>query len=468
MIKLLPKETGKEFRGARKRWSLKKFVNTKKTDACWGSGFVSCAGLLMVIVLGAGCATPSLMPTPNLYGRTSDNPFADVPSAFRTNTVDILYLTDRMTDGSSTNGPKYGFRRSLSLAFGMTTVRIGSAKAGSWDDLVTASRSTERHTRIPMSTVGTREVARFPPVPTREVEHNGQFVESPESVDTRLSAETSLKALLAERLALTPKKEVYVFIHGTGSDFSSPMYVMAGLWHFMGRCGVPVVYTWPSSGSGDSLGGYDYDRESSEFTIYHLKQFLRLLAACPGIEKVHIIAHSRGTDIVLTAIRELSIEIRASGGNTRKALKLGCLVLAAADMDLEVSTQRVSAERLMQVPEQMVLYVSSTDLRLRLANYFFGSKNRLGQSHAGDKTPRRADLLKHLPGIQFIDARVAGSGRGSHFYFYDHPAVSSDLILLLRDNRSPGIGNGRPLAIEADGLWRINQDYPATDSRSHR
>ena len=419
------------------------------------------------MVLATGCAAgPTLMPTPNLYGHTPDNPFADVPPAFRTNTVDVLYLTDRAPDGDPAKDPKYGFRRSLSLAFGMTTVRIG--KDVSWDDLVTVSRSAERHMRVPMSTVETREVGRFPPVPTREVEQDGQWVESPESVEARLAAEARLKALVAERLALTPKKEVYVFIHGTGSDFASPTYVMAGLWHFMGRCGVPVVYTWPSSGSGDSLGGYDYDRESSEFTVYHLKQFLRLLAACPGVEKVHIIAHSRGTDTALAAIRELNIEIRASGGDTRKVLKLGCFVLAAADMDLEVSTQRVSAERLMRVPEQMVLYVSPTDLRLRLASFFFGSKDRLGQSHVGDQTPRRAELLRHLPDIQFIDARVAGSGCGSHFYFYSHPAVSSDLILLLRDNRGPGAENGRPLAREAGGLWRIDQDYPAPAQGTHR
>jgi esterase/lipase superfamily enzyme len=338
----------------------------------------------------------------------------------------------------------------------------------SWDDLVAASRSAERRARVSMSMVETHEAGRFPPVPTREVEKDGQWVESPESVDARLATEARLKALLAERLALTPRKEVYVFIHGTGSDFATPMYVMAGLWHFMGRCGVPTVYTWPSGGSGKSIGGYDYDRESSEFTVYHLKQALRLLAACPEVRKVHLIAHSRGTDTALTAIRELNIEIRASGGDTRKALKLGCFVLAAADMDLDVSTQRVSAERLMRVPEQMVLYVSPTDLRLRLASYFFGSKDRLGQAHVGDRTPQRSELLAHLPNIQFIDARVAGSGNGSHFYLCDHPAISSDLILLLRDNCGPGAQNGRPLAEEAGGLWRIDQDYPVPVQRRLR
>jgi len=426
-------------------------------------------GLLMLVansmVLTAGCAGPALiytlMPTPNLYARTPDNPFADVPPALRTNTVDVLYVTDREPEGDPAKDPQYGSRRSKSLAFGMAIVRIG--KDVSWDDLVTASRSAERHVSLPMSTVETREMGRFPPVPTREVERNGQFEESPESVDARVTAEARLKALVAERLGLSPKKEVYVFIHGVGSDFSEPTYVMAGLWHFMGRCGVPVAYTWPAGGGGGPLQGYNYDRESSEFTVFHLKQFLRLLASCPGVEKVHILAHSRGTDTAITALRELAIEVRASGGDTRKTLKIGCFVLAAADIDLEVSTQRISAERLMRVPEQMAMYVSPTDTTLGMADWLFDSKQRLGESQeAGPLTRRRTELLQHLPDIQFIDVRVGGSGAGGHDYFYSHPGASSDLILLLRDNRRPGAENGRPLAREAGGLWRIDPDYPAT------
>ena len=422
-----------------------------------GSGAAGLAVLLLVL-MGAGCATPSLMPTPNLYGPTTADPFAGVPPALRSSSVDVLYATDRAPEGGPDQEPRYGHRRSLSLAFGMTSVRIGENM--SWDDLVAVSRSTRRRRRVPLSLAGTREAGRFPPVPTREVAKDGSWIEAPESVAARRAAEARLQALVVERLALTPKKEVYVFIHGTGSDFANPAYVMAGLWHFMGRLGVPMAYAWPSSGRDGTLGGYAYSRESSEFTVYHLKQFLRLLGACPGVEKVHIIAHSRGTDTVLAALRELNIEIRAAGGETRKVLRLGCIVLAAADMDLEVSTQRVSAERLMRVPEQMVLYVSTTDLRLRLARFFFGGKRRLGQSQVGDRTPRRAELLKHLPDIQFIDARAALSGRGSHFYFYSDPAVSSDLILLMRDNRGPGAAEGRPLAREAGGLWRIDRGYP--------
>jgi esterase/lipase superfamily enzyme len=412
------------------------------------------------MILATGCGGPALMPTPNLYTLTPDNPFTDVPPPLRTNTLDILYATDRAPTGDPAKDPLYGIERSKSLAFGTARVRIGKEDL-SWDDLVTASRSAQRPASLSMRLVETREVGRFPPVPTPQVERDGHLVESPESVDARLAAETRFKALVADRLALTPKKEVYIFIHGTGSDFKEAACVMAGLWHFMGRSGVPMLYTWPAGGGGDTMLGYPYDRESSEFTVYHLKQFLRLVASCPGVEKVHILAHSRGCDTALAALRELNIEILASGGDTRKVLKIGCLVLAAADLDQEVSTQRVGAEHLMRVPEQMVLYISPTDARLRLADLLFGSKDRLGQAPASTLILRRNELLRNLPDIQFIDARIAGSTFGSHNYFYSHPAVSSDLILLLRDNRRPGAENGRPLTSEAVGLWRIDPDYPA-------
>jgi esterase/lipase superfamily enzyme len=293
-------------------------------------------------------------------------------------------------------------------------------------------------------------------------------VDAPEVVVARRAAEDRLKALVAERLALTPKKEVYIFVHGTGSNFEESTYVLAGLWHFMGRCGVPVVYAWPAGGGSDYARGYAYDRESGEFTVYHLKQFLCVLAACPGVEKVHILAHSRGTDTVMAALRELNIEIRASGGDTRKALKLGCLVLAAADIDTEVSSQRVAAEHLMRVPEQMVLYVSVTDFRLNMGDVFFGSQSRLGQLDPSNMTARQLEALRNLPEIQFIDARIAGSWDWSHFYFCHHPAVSSDLILVLRDSRRAGAQYGRPLAGDGGSLWRIDKDYPVPAQGTHK
>ena len=76
---------------------------------------------------------------------------------------------------------------------------------------------------------------------------------------------------------------------------------MAELWHFLGRIGVPIIYTWPAGYPG--LFGYTYDRESSEFTVNHFRELLTLMAGFPEIEKINLIAHSRGTDIAVTKDR---------------------------------------------------------------------------------------------------------------------------------------------------------------------
>ena len=61
---------------------------------------------------------------------------------------------------------------------------------------------------------------------------------------------------------------------------------------------------------------------------------------------------------------------------------------------------------------------------------------------------------------QIVDSRVSGTGFISHDYFHSNPAVSSDLILLLRYHRLPGAENGRPLGHEESGFWFINDSYP--------
>ena len=69
--------------------------------------------------------------------------------------------------------------------------------------------------------------------------------------------------------------------------------------------------------------------------------------------------------------------------------------------------------------------------------------------------------LSALKGFTMIDCQVKGYST-SHDYAFAHPAVVSDLILLLRDDRSPGAENGRPLTPTFKGVWQINDDYLRT------
>ena len=237
---------------------------------------------------------------------------------------------------------------------------------------------------------------------------------------------------------------------------------MSEIWHFMGREGVPITYTWPAGGGG-LLRGYTRDRESGEFTTFHLKNSIRLLASFPEVESLHIIAHSRGTDVTLTALRELLIEIRASNKNPLEVLKIQNIVLAAPDLDLSITMQRVAAEHLGAAARRMTIYTSPNDKAISLAEFLFGGLIRLGQLDLLLLGDDLMDAAASVGGTNLAIIEYTGSRSGSfgHSYFRENPAVASDLILALRYDRDPGVENGRPLKRVGPIFWQIDDDYLA-------
>lgn len=407
----------------------------------------------------SGCASsPQLMPTPNLYADGLVDPFLQVPAALRTNSVDVLYLTDRQPEEDLPGKRKYGYKRSRSMAFGKSTVQFGENV--SWDDLVKASRSRERDVDLTMTVPSVVESGRFLPTPRNIIEMPGS-ADAQASDQHQKDAEALFHKTLAQQMSHTRIKEVYLFVHGFANTFEDGVTTIAQLWHFFGREGVPVAYTWPAGSPG--VLAYMYDRESSEFTVFHLKQALKLIAACPEVQKVHILCHSRGTDVVSSAVRELHLELAGTTGNvltTRAALKLGTVVLAAPDMDLDVTIQRIATARVGRVAERIVMYVHKNDKALTLSNWLFSGLTRLGEIRSDMFAPEEIHALRVTGAPQIIEARVSSSGAFGHDYFHSNPAVSSDLILLMRYGFSAGPGSGRPLNVNQEGFWVIEDGYP--------
>ena len=439
--------------------------------------------LAVLSLQGIGCQT-ELMKTPNLYRTPESNPFAQVPPALQKNTVEVLFGTDRQPEQTREGKLGFSYQRSRSLMVGACTVEIG--KDLSWDELVRQSLATSRDRALPVRAVRLDQIARYPeePLPFRKASGSAaakrpdsgpasggpspnpgpfSFEEDPAALAEQAEAESTFRQALSERLRATPRKEVFVLVHGVGTSLEDASCVMAQLWHYMGRIGVPVVYSWPAGYSHGTIQRYTRDRESGEFTIYHLKQFLRAVASCPDVEKVHVLAHSRGTDIATTALRELNIEYRAAGKQTQRELKLGNVVLIAADMDYEVLTQRFGAERLFFVSQRFTFYLSESDKAMGAAEWLFSSARRVGAVRPGaDLDPRQTKALAEFPQqVQLIQVWVHGDSFG-HSYFYTSPAVVSDLILLLRDEADPGAEHGRPLVRRQGSFWELRDPYPLT------
>jgi esterase/lipase superfamily enzyme len=429
-----------------------------------GLALLPCA---LLLVLAAGCGGRELIPTPNLYVGSGEDPFAAVPEPFQNNQVDVLYATDRTrveTDGGSV---QYDYGRSYSLAFGSATMTLGEDVP--WEALVAASRTDDREVSLPLSLARVEEKGRFPATPLPLVDrqegaadpqgYGDNGVPDPAALARHAEVAEALRSELRERLALTPVKEAYVFVHGYNNTFEDAVSVIAELWHFLGRQGVPIAYTWPAGIGG--LRGYLYDRESGEFTIFHLKDFLRILRSCEELEKIHLIAHSRGTDVLLSALRELWIEVRhAPRVPGRPPRKLGHIILAAPDLDVDVLSQRFGAEEFAAAIYRGTIYMSRSDVAIGLSSWLWGSRKRMGRVGEGDLNEIQQQRTKHMHNVTLIDSRV-DTGFIGHSYFYSHPAVLSDLILILRDDRLPGAENGRPLGREGGSVfWSIDDDYP--------
>jgi esterase/lipase superfamily enzyme len=423
--------------------------------------------LLALVLILAGCAGPRvMMRTPNVHLDPERDFYAGIDRELKTTEVPLFYVTDRVPERDGKGRLQYGYERSASLAFGSAVVDLGVDIT--WEELLEASRALRRLKPVKLELREVTEIARGPniPLPFREVD--GRIVEEPGLAAQRAESKQAFRRVLVRQLELTPRKEVFVFVHGYHNSFEDASFAMAELWHFLGRIGVPIVYTWPAGHPG--LFGYTYDRESSEFTIYHLRSFLGLLASYPEVEKIHLIAHSRGTDVAVAAVRELTIAARAAGLDPRKEYKIRNLVLAAPDLDVQVATQRIVGDKIPLSVHRFTIYSSPEDKAIGYASRLFASpRGRLGtfgqEQLTGDVKAAMEYSNANLGLVHFepaADALFTGENYG-HSYFRDAPTVASDLVLMLRDDLDPGTP-GRPLTPLGHHFWGVPPGYPEVEA----
>lgn len=422
------------------------------------AGLKVVAGLLTLLLV-AGCAGKDrlLMPAPNLYTQpNAPELFTDLPNELQNSQIDLLYVTDRGHETDENGGLAYGYERSRSVAFGSAIVSIEPTM--SWEALERASVERDRSTKLKLELTSIEELGRFPETPAQIVTIDGEARFAPEYVQATLDAGEQFRREILRRLTLSPKDELLLFVHGYNNKFDHAAYTLAELWHYMGREYVPLLYTWPAGRGGAS--GYIYDRESGEFTVHHLKNVIRQLSSIEEIETFHLIAHSRGTDVMTSAVRELALTARAAGMDLPSEFQDSHIILAAPDLDMDVVSQRIIAEQLGRETKNITIYTSQSDKAIGLAERFFKSVKRIGRLGVEDLSERDLSSIESIEGVSIVDLQEVENPGSSHSYFHSDPAASSDLILMVRFGREPGIENGRPLKPVAAGFWQIESGYP--------
>ncbi len=447
------------------------FVDSKRSVAL---------SLLLALTLLAGCASDTpMMPAPTVYTPPDARPLFSAPhESLRTPDIELVYITDRAPraaqateqDADPEATLPYTAERSASMAFGTVRVRFGERV--DWDTLAAQSVAAERSIDLDLKLGATTELGRFPPLQYRtDRQSDGSFRRNPAVLAQHRKAAEGLQAVLAQHVAAAPRKELVLFVHGYANTFQDAAFSMGELCHFFGREFACAIFSWPAGGSRGILLGYNVDRESSEYAVLHLKQALRIVAATPGLERLHLMAHSRGSSLLLSALQQLSIEHYAAGLQLVDRMTLRNLVLLAPDIDLQVAVTQmfgISSDpdllrgaraepdaRITTGDMQFTLYASPDDTALSLAESLFGSVRRLGRVDEAMFSEEAYKRIASLRNFDVIDV-YGSTDLFGHSYFHSNPAVSADLVSLIRYGLKAG-APGRPLEEIRKPFWRIRR-----------
>ena len=321
--------------------------------------------------------------------------------------------------------------------------------------MAAASSAQTRDNDIYLNVTDINEIVRFPETPLPFRVENGMPFISPDASAANEAATRSMQIRLQERLEAAKQKDIILYVHGVNTQFNEAALNLANVWHFTGRHGVPIFYSWPAANAG--LFGYFKDRESGEFSIYHVKETIRILASTPGLKKLHIIAHSRGTDIITTALRELVIELIAAGKKPINELKIENLILAAPDLDFGVVRQRLIAEKFGLAFKQLTVYMNQDDGALGISQWIMAGL-RFGKLSQDDLSENDRLIFEQVKNVNFVVAEDINSFVG-HSYYKNNPGVLSDIAILVRQNLKPGDA-GRPLIHKKGNFWILPENYP--------
>jgi esterase/lipase superfamily enzyme len=199
-------------------------------------------------------------------------------------------------------------------------------------------------------------------------------------------------------------QDVLLYVHGYRESFETAATSAAELAEGIGFRGAPAIFTWPS---GAATFDYGYDRESAMWSRDAFEDLLVALAQTSSAGRMHIVAHSMGSQVTLETLRL----VRAAGGDAAMS-RIGAVVLASPDVDIDLFEQAV--RRLGTDAGKITVITSSKDRALRVSQRIAGGVARAGSAD-------RDQLVKL--GVRVADASDFGGGLINHDLFLSNAEV---------------------------------------------
>jgi esterase/lipase superfamily enzyme len=232
---------------------------------------------------------------------------------------------------------------------------------------------------------------------------------------------------MAADLATTRSRDILVFVHGFNTSFEDAAVRAAQVAADIGFDGAVVLFAWPSAAS---VASYVRDQQAARNAGFHLLRILRghTVAALP--DRVHLLGHSMGSEVIGKALSLVSAEDSLP--------RLGQAVFAAPDLDARVFRREI-LPRLTPRAARVTLYASTDDEALRASRALSGVW-RLGLG---------GDSLVVVRDMDTIDASRVQADVIGHTLF-GNQSFLADLATLLAEGRPPS--ERRLLAIRRGDL----------------
>jgi esterase/lipase superfamily enzyme len=257
-------------------------------------------------------------------------------------------------------------------------------------------------------------------------------------LETALYDSVRFFAELSDRIAASAARRAFVFVHGYNVSFEDAARRTAQIAYDLQFDGAPIFYSWPSRGR---LTAYSVDETNAEWTVPHLKDFLKDLALHSKAEEIVLIGHSMGCKPLSGAFDLLAAESAGATGVFRE------IVLTAPDINAKVFKRDI-APQMVAAGSLVTLYASSSDRALKI------SKKYHGYARAGDA----GSGLVVMPGVETIDATDVDSGFLGHSYYAEVRSVLADLYYLIKDGkRAAQRFSLQPVVTETGQYWEFRK-----------
>ncbi|MEX0590659.1 MAG: alpha/beta hydrolase [Xanthobacteraceae bacterium] len=202
----------------------------------------------------------------------------------------------------------------------------------------------------------------------------------------------------------TRRRDVLIYVHGFNQSFEQAVLDAARLSDSTKFRGETILFTWPSK---SALLDYIYDRDSAMWSRDALENMLIELIRHPAVNNIHLVAHSMGTMLSVEALRQLHARM-----GEQASLKIGAVVLAAPDIDIDVFSS--SVRRIGALAQRITVLTAANDRALAVLQKLAGGVARVG-------TAEKAQL--EALGLRVIDASQFGGSGINHDLFLSNDQV---------------------------------------------